>query len=79
MSKPIACLPTTKESTGMWGCRAPEVPMRMMFNDFLFALLVLVAKSILANASNSFITISMLSGPIPVETTDKRFPLIYPV
>ena len=34
-----------------------------------------VTKSILASASNSFITMSMLSQPIPVETTVIRLPL----
>ena len=53
----------------------PEVPTRTMFSDVNCSFGCLVFKSMFTKASNSFKTISILSGPIPVEITVKRFPL----
>ena len=46
-----------------------------MFNCVCFSLALRVLKFILTKASNSFKTISILSGPIPVEITEILFPL----
>ena len=44
-----------------------------MFKDLSALFTVWLSKSILATASSSFITISTLSGPIPVEITVNLF------
>jgi len=75
LSKPSPKVDITKLSTGISACKEPEVPMRMMFNEVKFSFGFLVFRSILTKASSSFITISMLSGPIPVDMTVMRLPL----
>ena len=55
--------------TGVFGCKPPQVPMRTSSNWRSWGFSSRVLKSMLAKASSSFITISMLSQPIPVETT----------
>ena len=64
----------TMLSTGISACRLPEVPKRMKVKGVCTSLGVLCLKSILKSASSSLRTISMLSGPIPVETTEIRLP-----
>ena len=65
----------TKLSTGISFCKEPEVPILTIFREIKIAFGCLVFKSIFTNASNSFKTISILSGPIPVEITDNLLPL----
>ena len=60
-------------------CKDPEVPIRTMFNEVNVSFNVLVARLIFTIASNSFKTMSILSGPIPVEITEILFPLYVPV
>ena len=57
----------------------PEVPSLMMFKLFLSFLSFRSTKSILAKASSSFKTMSMLSVPMPVERTVMFFVPILPV
>jgi len=46
---------------------APDVPNRIIFNDFFEELTIRVSKLIFTNASSSLITMSILSVPIPVD------------
>ena len=50
-----------------------------MFNDFFWLFSKRVSKSIFTKASNSLITISILSVPIPVDITLIRFLFNIPV
>ena len=79
LSNPNPYFDITKLSTGISACNEPEVPILTIFNDVKVVFGCLVFKSILTKASNSFMTISMLSGPIPVEITDILFPFKVPV
>jgi hypothetical protein len=51
-------------------CSEPHVPTRMMLSDRSCGLTVLFSRSILTRASSSCKTISILSVPIPVDTTE---------
>ncbi|MNE49327.1 hypothetical protein D3C80_1438360 [compost metagenome] len=79
MSNPNPNVDITKLSTGISACKEPEVPIRIMFNEVRFSFGCLVSKLILTKASSSFMTISILSGPIPVDITVIRLPLYVPV
>ena len=61
------------------GVNAPQVPNRTNVKEVFCAFSVRVSKSILNNASISLTTISILSVPIPVETTLIRLPRNVPV
>ena len=64
---------------GVLSCNPPHVPIRTSVNDLWSGFPVRVEKSIFANASSSFNTISILSQPIPVDTQEIRLPLYVPV
>ena len=55
------------------------MPIRMMVSGVRVFFTVRVEKSILARASSSLRTISILSVPMPVETTVRRFWPMRPV
>ena len=78
-SQPTEICEKTNEPIGISGCIAPEVPIRNMFSRFFTGQASRVAKSILARASSSFITMSMLSVPIPVDRTVTLVPAYLPV
>ena len=66
-------------SQGISGLNVPEVPIRIKFREVFISFSVFVFKSIFTSASNSLITISILSVPIPVEITvfaDRSFTFI---
>ena len=67
------------DRTGMSGCRAPQVPIRTMLRVRCSDFTSIVLRSILARASSSFITMSILSVPMPVERALMRFPRRVPV
>ena len=64
---------------GVLSCKPPQVPMRTTSSCRNCSFSSRVLKSILASASTSFITMSMLSHPIPVDITVMRLPLYVPV
>ena len=59
--------------------QVPQVLRRTISKVRSWGLTVRVPKSMLASASSSFITMSMLSQPMPVESTVMRFPRNVPV
>ena len=65
----------TKVPIGVNGCNPPHVPTRTILRDVSCGFISRVLKSMLAKASSSFITMSMLSQPMPVESTVMRQPL----
>ncbi len=65
--------------TGISACNEPLVPKRTIFNDFCIGFNSRVIGLILTAASSSFITMSILSVPIPVESTVILLPLKSPV
>ena len=75
LSNPSPYCVITKSSTGISACKEPEVPILMILNAVKVSFIFLVFKSILTKASSSLSTISILSGPIPVEITLIRLPL----
>ena len=79
LSNPKPNFDITKLSTGISACKEPEVPIRIIFKEVNSDFGWRVFKSIFTNASNSFNTISILSGPIPVDITVIRLPLYIPV
>ena len=70
---------TTKLSTGISRWSDPEVPMRTISSEVFCGLISRVFRSMFLRASSSLSTMSMLSGPMPVESTVKRFPRYTPV
>ena len=56
-----------------------QVPTRTSVRERWVSFSVRVSKSILARASSSFMTMSILSQPIPVDCTVMRLPLYVPV
>ena len=68
-----------KVPVGVKGWRPPHVPMRTMVSVRWSGRISRVLKSMLARASNSFMTMSILSQPIPVESTVMRLPWHVPV
>jgi hypothetical protein len=48
---------------------APEVPILKIFKEVNTSFISLLEKSIFTKASNSLITMSILSVPIPVDIT----------
>ena len=63
-----------KVPSGVYSCKPPHVPIRTISRLFRLSFSRRVEKSILANASISFMTISILSHPMPVDMTLMRFP-----
>ena len=78
-SHPTDICEKTKEPIGISGCIAPEVPIRRILSERLVSRISLVRKSMFARASSSFITMSILSVPIPVDRTVILFPRYFPV
>ena len=78
-SQPTEMCENTNEPRGMSGWIAPEVPIRIMFSVRCSGFTSRVSKSMFASASSSFITMSMLSVPIPVERAVILTPLYLPV
>ena len=69
----------TSVPMGRSGCSPPDVPRRRRVSLFSVLWMCRVLKSMLASASSSVMTISMLSVPMPVDITVSRLPLQVPV
>ena len=78
-SQPTEMCDRMKAPRGISGWMAPQVPMRRMSSVRCSGLTSRVLKSMLARASSSVITMSMLSVPMPVDRTVMRLPLYRPV
>ena len=71
-SNPMEMCERMNAPSGISGWSAPQVPNLTTFKVVCSGFTSRVAKSILAKASSSVITMSMLSVPIPVESTVMR-------
>ena len=78
-SQPTEISENMNEPSGMSGWMAPVVPILSIVRHRCSGLTSLVLKSTLASESSSVSTMSMLSVPMPVESTVMRLPLYFPV